>query len=172
VASLLPSALRYGALLASFTASACGLKLDTGTGSATADPMQRTAQNRPDSGTRSSVPPEAALGPGRLRGFKLEGSAAYDIEDSSFLQCGYLEQWSVVFEGGAFERVQEQALSEECQLSGCLFVLAGTGDLSARGRFGQARTYPREISISQVTRLERVTRAANLLALNDLSCPD
>ena len=174
MASLLPSALRVGALLGSLAASACGLKLDTGTGSgAMAEPAQGTAQNQPRSSTTApSVPPEAALSPGRLRGFQLEGSAAYNLEDSSFLQCGYQEQWSVLFEGGAFERLQDQALSEECQLTGCLFVLSGSGDLSARGRYGQTRTYPRELSITQVTRLERVTRAANLLALNDLSCPE
>jgi len=44
--------------------------------------------------------------------------------------------------------------------------------MSARGRYGQTRIYPRELSITEVTSLERVTRAANLIALNDLSCPD
>jgi hypothetical protein len=136
-------------------------------------PAQGAAQNQPStSQTPPSVPPEAALSPGRLSGFTLQGSAAYNLEDSSFLQCGYQEQWSVLFEGGAFEQLQEQALSEECEISGCLFVLTGTGDLSARGRYGQTRIYPRELSITRLTRLERVTRAANLLALNNLSCPD
>ena len=186
MASLLPSALRVGALLGSLAASACGLKLDTGTGSgAMAEPAQGTAQNQPRSSTTApSVPPEAALSPGRLRGFQLEGSAAYNLEDSSFLQCGFTEQWSVVFEGVAFERLQDEALDsagtprtpgsasgEECQLGGCLFALTGSGDLSARGRYGQARIYPRELTITLVTNLERVTRAADLAALNDLSCP-
>lgn len=131
------------------------------------------AQNQPSvSATAPSVPPEAALSPGRLSRFTLQGSAAYNLEDSSFLQCGYQEQWSVLFEGSALERLQEQALSEECDISGCLFVVSGTGELSARGRYGQTRSYPRELSVRQLTRLERVTRAANLVALNSLSCPD
>jgi hypothetical protein len=165
--------LRFWALLASLAACACGLKPDFGGSDPMAAPAQGTAQNQPGSAkTVPNVPPEAALNPGRLRAFQLQGSAAYNLEDSSFLQCGYQEQWSVLFEGAAFERLQDPALSEECQISGCLFVLSGTGDLSARGRFGQTRSYPRELSITQVTRLERVTRAANLPALNELSCPD
>jgi len=167
---------------------ACGLKLDNGAGSGAMDsPDQSTAQNQPGSGaggTANAPPPEAALSAGRLRGFVLQGSAAYNLEDSSFLQCGFTEQWSVVFEGVAFERLQDEALDsagtprtpgsasgEECQLGGCLFALTGSGDLSARGRYGQARIYPRELTITRVTNLERVTRAADLAALNDLSCP-
>src|SRR4051812_25439166 len=97
-----------------------------------AAPAQSTAQNQPGSGAPApSVPPEAALSAGKLSAFKLQGSAAYNLEDSSFLQCGYHEQWSVVFEGAAFERLQDQALSEECEISGCLFTLSGSGDLSA-----------------------------------------
>ena len=166
------------ALLIGVTAllSACGLKLDTGpSGGSMAQPDQSTAQSQPSgSGGSSSapaVPPEAALNPGRLRGFKLRGSAEYSSQDSRFLQCGYREQWSVQFEGSAFERVQEQALNEECDISRCLFAIEGTGDLSARGRFGQASTYPREITITSLTRLELVTRAADIGALNDITCP-
>jgi hypothetical protein len=172
VASLLP--LRFWVLLGWLAACACGLKLDTGAGSGAMDaPAQGSAANQPSSSkTTPNVPPEAALSPSRLRGFTLQGSAAYNLEDSSFLQCGYQEQWSVIFEGDALERLQEQALSEECEIAGCLFVLSGTGDLSARGRYGLTRTYPRELSITRLTSLERVTRAANLLALNDLSCPN
>ena len=153
---------------------ACGLKLDTGpSGGSMAETDQSSAQNQP-SGSSSNgptVPPEAALEPGRLRGFALRGSADDTLEDSRFLQCGYREQWSVQFEGSAFERVQEQALSEECDISRCLFAIEGSGDLSARGRFGQLRTYPREITITGLTRLELVTRAADIAALNDISCP-
>jgi hypothetical protein len=154
--------------------SACGLKLDMGpAGGSMAETDQSTAQNQPSSSSSGgpSVPPEASLNPGRLRGFALRGSAEYTLEDSRFLQCGYREQWSVQFEGSAFERLQEQALSEECDISRCLFAIEGTGDLSARGRFGQLRTYPREITITSLTRLELVTRAADLAAVNDISCP-
>jgi hypothetical protein len=165
------------ALLLGVTAlllSACGLKLDTGpSGGSMAATDQSTTQNQP-SGSSSSAPgapPEASLNPGRLRGFALRGSAEYTLEDSRFLQCGYSEQWSVQFEGSAFERVQEQALSEECDISRCLFAIEGTGDLSARGRYGQLRTYPREITITSLTRLELVTRAADIGALNDITCP-
>ncbi len=155
---------------------ACGLKLDTGpSGGSMAQTDQSTEQSQPSgSGGSSSaptLPPEAALSPGRLRGFQLRGSAEYSSEESRFLQCGYREQWSVQFEGSAFERVQEQALSEECELSRCLFAIEGTGDLSARGRYGEVRTYPREITITSLSRLELVTRAADIGALNDVSCP-
>jgi hypothetical protein len=157
--------------------SACGLKLDNGAGSgagAMDSPEQATARNQAGSGaggTANALPPEATLSAGKLRDFALQGSAAYDFEDSSFLQCGFSEQWSVLFEGVAFERLQDQALSEECQLSRCLFAITGSGDLSARGRYGQAGTYPRELTITRVSSLERVTRASDLAALNDLSCP-
>ena len=153
---------------------ACGLKLDTGpSGDSMAQPEQSSAQSQPSgSGGAPTVPPEASLSPARLRSFALRGSAEYNsIEDSRFLQCGYREQWSVQFEGSAFERVQEQSLSEECQLSRCLFAIEGTGDLSARGRYGEARLYPREITITSLTRLELVTRAADIGALNDVNCP-
>ena len=155
---------------------ACGLKLDTGGPSADsmAQPEQASAQSQPSGSGSSSaptVPPEASLSPARLRSFALRGSAEYSLQDSRFLQCGYREQWSVEFEGSAFERVQEQSLSEECQLSRCLFVIEGTGDLSARGRYGQDRLYPREITITNLTRLELVTRAADIAALNDVTCP-
>jgi hypothetical protein len=33
------------------------------------------------------------------------------------------------------------------------------------------RTYPREITITSLSRLELVTRAADIGALNDVSCP-
>lgn len=157
--------------------SGCGLKLDTGPGGGSmAAPDQSTAQSQPGGAGSSSssaptVPPEASLSPGRLRGFALRGSAEYTLEESRFLQCGYGEQWSVQFEGSAFERVQERALSEECDISRCLFSIEGTGDLSARGRYGQLRTYPREITITSLTRLELVTRAADIAALNDIACP-
>src|SRR5690348_13267728 len=90
---------------------ACGLKLDTGpSGGSMAQTDQSTAQSQPSgSGGSSSGPavlPEAALSPARLRGFALRGSAEYTSEESRFLQCGYREQWSVQFEGSAFERVQ------------------------------------------------------------------
>jgi hypothetical protein len=132
------------------------------------------AQDQPSGSGGSSapsVPPEASLDPGKLRGFALRGSAEYSFEDSRFLQCGYREQWSVQFEGSAFERLQEQSLSEECELSRCLFALEGRGDLSARGRYGQLRTYPRELTITSLSRLELVTRAADIGALNDVACP-
>jgi hypothetical protein len=176
VASLLPFAswLRVTAVV-TCAASACGLKLDNGAGSGAMDsPAPATARNQAGSGaggTANALPPEAALSAGKLRDFALQGSAAYDFDDSSFLQCGFTEQWSVSFEGMAFERLQDQALSEECQLSRCLFALSGRGDLSARGRYGQAGTYPRELTISSVSRLERVTRASDLTALNELNCP-
>jgi len=175
VVSLLPSArwLCIAAVVAC-AASACGLKLDNGAGSgagAMGSPEQATARSSGAGGTASMLPPEAALSAGKLRDFALEGSAAYDFEDSSFLQCGFSEQWSALFEGVAFERLQDQALSEECQLSRCLFAISGSGDLSARGRYGQAGTYPRELTITRVSKLERVTRASDLAALNDLSCP-
>jgi hypothetical protein len=163
------------AWLAAVTAllsAACGLKLDTGPGGgAMAQPDQGSAPNQPSSGGSPAAPPEASLDPGRLRGFALRGSAEYTLEDSRFLQCGYREQWSVQFEGNAFERVQEQALSEQCDISRCLFAIEGSGDLSARGRYGQLRTYPREITITTLTRLELVTRAADIAALNDIACP-
>lgn len=144
-----------------------------------AQPDQSTAPSQPSgSGGSSSstvspetVPPEAALSPGRLRAFALRGSAEYSSAESSFLQCGYHEQWSVQFEGSAFERVQEQALSEECDISRCLFAIEGSGDLSARGRYGEIRTYPREITITSVTSLHLVTRATDIAALNDIACP-
>ena len=154
--------------------SACGVKLDTGpSGGSMAQPDQSTEQSQPSGagGSASTVPPEASLGPGELRGFALRGSAEYTLVDSRFLQCGYSEQWSVQFEGSAFERVQEQALSEECDISRCLFAIEGTGDLSARGRYGELRTYPREITIGKLSRLELVTRAADIGSLNDIACP-
>jgi hypothetical protein len=159
---------------ASALLAACGLKLDTGpSGGSMAQADQSSAQNQPGgpSSSAPSAPAEAALDPGRLRAFALRGSAEYTLEDSRFLQCGYREQWSVQFEGSAFERVQEQALSEECDISRCLFAIEGTGDLSARGRYGQLRSYPREITITSLTRLELVTLAADIAALNAISCP-
>jgi len=158
-------------------ASACGLKLDNGAGSGSGaldSPGQATARNQARSGaggTANALPPEAALSAGQLRDFALQGSAAYSFEDSSFLQCGFSEQWSVLFEGVAFERLQDQALSEECELSRCLFALTGSGDLSARGRYGQAGSYPRELTVTRVSNLERVTRASDVAALNELECP-
>jgi hypothetical protein len=95
----------------------------------------------------------------------------YRFEDASFLHCGLQELWAVRFEGVAFERFQEVALGEECEIANCLFLIAGTGDLSARGRFGDVREYPRELTFTRVTNLERVTRVADLLALNGVSCP-
>jgi hypothetical protein len=138
-----------------------------------AQPDQGSAPNQPSSGSSSApaVPPEASLSPGRSRSFALRGSAEYTLEDSRFLQCGYREQWSVRFEGNAFERVQEQALSEECEISRCLFAIEGSGDLSPRGRYGQLGTYPREITILSLSRLELVTRAADIVAVNAVECP-
>ena len=66
----------------------------------------------------------------------------------------------------------ELSLGEECDLGGCFFALAGSGDLSARGRFGQARDYARELTVTRVTRLERVRRATDLASLNAISCPE
>jgi hypothetical protein len=158
---------------------ACGLKLDDGSTAAemgTASEIEGAEQGRAQNQPVSSVAgpaapdPEAALGPAAVRGFVLEGSAAYHLEDSVFLQCGFQEQWSVRFEGLAFERFQDVSLGEECELGGCFFALSGTGDLSARGRFGQARSLARELTVTRLTRLQRVLRAADLPSLNGISC--
>jgi hypothetical protein len=149
------------------------LQLDTGGGDgATA---QQTMPNQPASGAAggsggsSSVPP-TAVPVGAQRDFVLEGSFAYGLEGSVFLQCGTQEPWWVSFEGVALERFDEASLGFECDPS-CLFVVKGIGDLSGRGRYGQAGTYPRELTVTRVTRLERVSQTPNLFSLNDLSCP-
>lgn len=111
------------------------------------------------------------FGPGLQRGVPLQGSVQYSFDDAAFLHCGLQELWSVRFEGLAFERFQDVALGEECDIAGCLFVLAGAGDLSARGRFGNVRDYARELTVTRVTSLERVTRVSDLPALNGVSCP-
>ena len=74
------------------------------------------------------------------------------------------------FEGLALESFDEASLGLECDPS-CLFVVKGTGDLSARGRYGQAGNYPRELTVTRVSRLERTSQLPNLFSLNDLSCP-
>jgi len=148
------------------------LQLDTGGADGT---EQQTAQNQPASGAASggagssSVPP-LVVPPGAQRGFVLEGSYAYGLEGSVFLQCGSQEAWWVNFEGLALERFDEASLGLECDPS-CSFVVKGTGDLSPRGRYGQAGNYPRELTVTRVSRLERVSQTPNLFGLNDLTCP-
>jgi hypothetical protein len=110
------------------------------------------------------------FGAGLQRGVQLQGSVEYRFDDASFLHCGLQELWAVRFEGLAFESFQEVALGEECDIANCLFSIAGTGDLSARGRFGDVREYPRELTVTRVTELERVTRVADLASLNGVSC--
>jgi hypothetical protein len=165
------TALAWGCLLSCLQLGC--LQLDTGGGDgATA---QQTAQNQPAPGAAagaaggSSMPP-LVVPAGAQRGFVLEGSYAYGLEGSVFLQCGSQEAWWVSFEGLALERFDEASLGLECDPS-CLFVVKGTGDLSPRGRYGQAGNYPRELTVTRVSRLERVTQAPNLFTLNDLNCP-
>jgi len=149
------------------------LELDTG--GADGATAQQTAQNQPASGAASGaagssgVPPFVAP-PGAQRGFVLEGSYAYGLEGSVFLQCGSQEAWWMSFEGLALERLDEVSLGLECDPS-CLFVVKGSGDLSSRGRYGQSGTYPRELTVTRVSRLERVSQTPNLFSLNDLTCP-
>jgi hypothetical protein len=149
------------------------LQLDTGGGDGTT--AQQTLPNQPASGAAggsggsSSVPP-TTVPAGAQRDFVLEGSFAYGLEGSVFLQCGTQEPWWVSFEGVALERFDEASLGFECDPS-CLFIVKGTGDLSGRGRYGQAGNYPRELTVTRVARLERVSQQPNLFSLNDLSCP-
>ena len=149
------------------------LQLDTGGADGTT--AQQTAQNQPAAGAASGaagasgVPP-LVVPPGAQRGFVLEGSYAYGLEGSVFVQCGSQEAWWMSFEGLALERFDEASLGLECDPS-CLFVVKGSGDLSARGRYGQTGTYPRELTVTRVSRLERVSQVPNLFGLNDLSCP-
>ncbi len=126
----------------------------------------------PRGGGSGGAPSMAPMfGPELQRGVQLLGSVEYRFEDAAFLHCGLQELWAIRFEGLAFERFQELALGEECDIAGCLFLLAGSGDLSARGRFGNVREYPRELTVTRVTSLERVTRVSDLAALNGVSCP-
>ena len=100
----------------------------------------------------------------------LEGSYAYGLEGSVFLQCGAPQAWWASFEGLALERWDEATLGLECDPS-CLFLVKGTGELSAPGRYGQAGNYPRELTVTRVSRLEPVSQVPNLFGLNDLTCP-
>ena len=149
------------------------LQLDTG--GADGATAQQTAHNQPASAAASGaagssgVPP-FVVPPGAQRGFVLEGSYAYGLEGSVFLQCGSQEAWWMSFEGLALERFDEASLGLECDPS-CLFVVKGSGDLSSQGRYGQSGTYPRELTVTRVSRLERVSQTPNLFSLNDLTCP-
>lgn len=159
--------------------SAC-VQLDAG---AAADGTEQDSEpNRPGAGNAipgrlpgggsAGAPGSAPMyGPGLQRGVSLQGSVQYSFEDAAFLHCGLQELWAIRFEGSAFERFQDIALGEECDIAGCLFLIAGSGDLSARGRFGNVREYPRELTVTRVTSLERVTRVADLPALNSVGCP-
>ncbi|MEY4548033.1 MAG: hypothetical protein RL685_4228 [Pseudomonadota bacterium] len=169
------------ALLAS-ALCACGLQLENGAADGAGDGTEQDSESsRPGAsnvipnaraGTGSGGAPNLPMfGAGLQRGVQLQGSVESRFDDASFLHCGLQELWAVRFEGLALERFQEVALGEECDIANCLFLIAGTGDLSARGRFGDVREYPRELIFTRVTNLERVTRVADLLALNGVSCP-
>ena len=162
----MPSVLLCG--VAAVCASAC-LRVDDGSGYGTGDAEQGTGQSQPSSNA-ATPDREATLGSEAQPRFTVAGSLAYSFEDSAFLECGFREQWSLRFEGSAFERFQEASLGEECDISGCLFVLSGSGELSARGRYGQVRVFPRELTVTRLTRVERVTRTTDLVALNQISC--
>jgi hypothetical protein len=182
-------ALKWGqrgwqALKALVVALPCSACVQLGTGAAEGDGTEQDSEpNRPGAGNvipgsglrpggSGGAPAQQPLfGTGLQRGVMLQGSVQYSFDDASFLHCGLQELWSVRFEGLAFERFQDVALGEECDISGCLFVLAGSGDLSARGRFGSVREYPRELTVTGITSLERVTRVADLPSLNGVSCP-
>jgi hypothetical protein len=169
---------RAGVLSASLLVSACGLQLENG--AAGEGTSQDSEANRPVSsnvipntrpGGSGGAPNLPMFGSGLQRGIQLQGSVEYRFDDASFLHCGLQELWAIRFEGLAFESFQEVALGEECDIANCLFLLEGAGDLSARGRFGNVREYPRELTVTRVLRLERVTRVADLPSLNGVSCP-
>jgi hypothetical protein len=168
-------------MFASSIVNAACVQLGTGTTGGGDDAEQDSESNRPvssttipgrmPSGSGGASGGAPTFGSGLQRGVPLQGSVEYRFDDASFLHCGLQELWAVRFEGLALERFQDVALGEECEIANCLFLLAGTGDLSARGRFGDVREYPRELTVTRVTSLERVTRAADLPSLNGVGCP-